>query len=131
MRAWAALAILASATAITAQVPSGARVVLGDMNGFEADADSAIRHASVPIELVERKEDAAYIVDGKIELRAPTRKNPLPGDYPNAFIFMSVSRISDGEVMFSCRANKHNSDHAAREAFQKCAKRLRDEITGK
>jgi len=117
------------AAQVKVKIPKGAKVFLAPMNGFEGPLRKAIADKKVPIEIVEKREDAAYEITGSAESKkASTAKKLILGSFhSDEEASIKVADLNSGEVLFAYAVHKQDSAHGQRSTAEACAKHLKDE----
>ena len=117
----------------TKSIPAGARVFLEPMGGFETYLKAAITKKKVPLQIVEDKAQADFIITGHSESqKASTAKKVIMGNWhSNEDASINVSSVKTGEVVFAYEAHKDSSAHGQQSTAEACAKHLKDKIEGK
>lgn len=134
---FACLAILLALSPCWAQqtnsIPAGARVFLEPMGGFETYLKAAMTKKKVPLQIVEDKTQADFIITGHSESqKASTAKKVIMGNWhSNEDASINVSNVKTGEVVFAYEAHKDSSAHGQQSTAEACAKHLNEKIEGK
>lgn len=118
-------------TAAQAQgkIPKGAKIFIAPMSGFEVPLKKAIAEKKVPVEIVEKREDAVYEITGASESRkASTAKKLILGSFhSDEDASIKVADLKSGEVVYAYAVHKQDSAHGQRSTAEACAKHLKDE----
>ncbi|HWR35790.1 MAG TPA: hypothetical protein VN622_07995 [Clostridia bacterium] len=131
------LAVLLIAFACTAlvaadqKVPAGAKVYVAPMpDGFDTYLKAAIAKKKVPVNVVERKEEAEYQITGVSETqKAGKAKKIIMLDWhSDEQASISVSDLKNGEVVFAYNVNKKSSARGKQSTAEACAKHLKEAI---
>ena len=114
---------------VKGKISKGAKVYVAPMDGFEGPLKKAIADKKVPIEIVEKREDAAYEITGAAESKkASTAKKIIMGSYhSDEEASIKVADLKSGEVVFAYAVHKQDSAHGQRSTAEACAKHLKDE----
>ncbi len=118
----------------TAKIPSGAKVWVGPIgDGFDSYLLGALSKKKVPLEVVQRKEDAQYIITGVAETqKAGAAKKVIMLDWhSNEQASIQVSEVASGAVVFAYSVNKQSSAHGKQSTAEACAKHLKEAIEKK
>jgi hypothetical protein len=124
------LLVACSGLAADSTIPKNAKVFLAPMDGFENDLRTAIVKKHVPVQIVDKREDAEYEVAGTSESqKASTAKKVLMWDWhSNEQASFRVTNLKTSEVVYSYSVNKPSSAHGKRSTAEACAKHLKDHI---
>ena len=109
----------------------GAKVFIEDMpNDFQVNLKEAIAKKKVPVTLVDKKENADFLIRGTSEsVKASTAKKVIMWNWhSNEEASISVISVASGEVIFAYNANKQSSAHGKRSTAEACAKHLKEKI---
>lgn len=114
---------------VKAKIPRGAKVFVAPMNGFETPFKKALKDKKVPVEAVEKREDAAYEITGTAESKkAGAAKKIIMGSWhSDEEASIQVADLKTGEVVFAYAVHKQDSAHGQRSTAEACAKHLKDE----
>ena len=117
----------------TKSIPSGSKVFLEPMGGFETYLKTAMTKKKVPLQIVEDKTQADFIITGHSDSeKASTAKKVIMGNWhSNEDASINVSSVKTGEVVFAYEAHKESSAHGQQSTAEACAKHLKDQITAK
>ncbi len=117
----------------TKTIPAGAKVFLEPMGGFETYLKTAMNKKKVPLQIVEDKAQADFVITGHSESqKASTAKKAIMWNWhSNEDASINVSNIKTGEVVFAYEAHKDSSAHGQKSTAEACAKHLKDKIEGK
>ena len=117
----------------TNSIPAGSRVFLEPMGGFETYLKAAMTKKKVPLQIVEDKTQADFIITGHSESqKASTAKKVIMGNFhSNEDASINVSNVKTGEVVFAYEAHKDSSAHGQQSTAEACAKHLNEKIEGK
>jgi hypothetical protein len=117
----------------TKSIPAGAKVFLEPMGGFETYLKAAMTKKKVPLQIVEDKTQADFIITGNSESqKASTAKKAIMWNFhSNEDASINVSNVKTGEVVFAYEAHKDSSAHGQQSTAEACAKHLKDKIEGK
>jgi hypothetical protein len=132
----AVLVILLPVSAVFAQtqagqIPRGARVFVSPMpNGFDTFLKAAIERKKVPVEIVEDKSTAQFMIEGASESqKAGAAKIILMGDWHSTEdASIQVANLASGEVVFAYSVHEQSSNHGRQSAAESCAKHLKEKI---
>jgi len=114
-------------------IPAGAKVYLEPMGGFETYLKAAFAKKKVPLQIVEDKAQADFIITGHSETeKASTAKKVIMWNWhSNEDASINVSSVKSGQIVFAYEANKQSSAHGQQSTAEACAKHLKDQIEGK
>jgi hypothetical protein len=109
-------------------IPAGAKVFLEPMGGFDTYLKAAMTKKKVPLQIVEDKAQAEFIITGHSESqKASTAKKVIMGNFhSNEDASINVSNVKTGEVVFAYEAHKDSSAHGQQSTAEACAKHLKD-----
>ena len=127
------LALAPSWAQQTKSIPAGARVFLEPMGGFETYLKAAMTKKKVPLQIVEDKAQADFIITGHSESqKASTAKKAIMWNWhSNEDASINVSNVKTGEVVFAYEAHKDSSAHGQQSTAEACAKHLKDQMAAK
>jgi hypothetical protein len=111
-------------------IPAGSKVYIAQMGGFEAFLKAALESKKVPLQVVEKKEDAAYEITGTSSSeKAGAAKKILMGSWHSKEeASIKVSDLKTGVMVFAYSYHNENSAHGKRTSAESCAKHLKDAI---
>lgn len=114
-------------------IPAGAKVFLEPMGGFETYLKTAMNKKKVPLQIVEDKAQADFIITGHSESeKASTAKKAIMWNFhSNEDASINVSNVKTGEVVFAYEAHKDSSAHGQQSTAEACAKHLKEKVEGK
>jgi hypothetical protein len=114
-------------------IPAGAKVFLEPMGGFETYLKAAMTKKKVPLQIVEDKAQADFVITGHSDSqKASTAKKVIMGNWhSNEDASINVANIKTGEVVFAYEAHKDSSAHGQQSTAEACAKHLKEKIQGK
>jgi hypothetical protein len=117
----------------TKSIPAGAKVFVAPMGGFETYLKSALQAKKVPLEVVEKREDAEFEISGTAESqKASTAKKVIMLDWHSKEeASIKVANLKTGEVVFAYSVVKSSSAHGKRSSAEACAKHLKEAIAAK
>lgn len=118
----------------TTKIPAGAKVYIAPIaDGFDGDLKKAFEKKKVPLVLVDRKEDAQYVLTGAAETqKASTAKKVILWDWhSNEQASIQMADVASGTVVFGYSVNKVSSAHGKQSTAEACAKHLKDSIEKK
>lgn len=111
------------------KIPSGSKVFIAPMAGFEVPLKKAIAGKKVPIEVVEQREQAEYEITGASESKkAGTAKKVILGSWhSDEEASIKVASLKSGEIVYAYSVHKQDSAHGQKSTAEACAKHLKDE----
>jgi hypothetical protein len=111
-------------------IPAGSKVYVAQMDGFETYLKAALESKKVPLQVVEKKEDAAYEITGSSSSqKAGAAKKIIMGSWHSKEeASIQVSDLKTGVVVFAYSYHNENSAHGKRTSAESCAKHLKDAI---
>lgn len=114
-------------------IPAGAKVFLEPMGGFDTYLKAAMTKKKVPLQIVEDKAQAEFIITGHSESqKASTAKKVIMGNFhSNEDASINVSSVKTGDIVFAYEAHKDSSAHGQQSTAEACAKHLKDQIDAK
>jgi len=112
-----------------AKIPAGAKVFVAPMGGFETPFKKAMADKKVPLEMVERREEAEYEITGASESKkASTAKKVILGSWhSDEDASIKIANLKTGEIVYAYAVHKQDSAHGQRSTAEACAKHLKDE----
>jgi hypothetical protein len=116
------------------KIPAHAKVFIATMGGFETHLKKAIADKKVPLEIVEKREEAEYEITGTADSKkAGKAKKIIMGSWhSDEDASIKVANLKTGEVVYAYAVHKQDSAHGQRSTAEACAKHLKDEgIEGK
>jgi hypothetical protein len=125
--------IRAQSPSDNAQIPTGAKIFIAPMNGFETYITAGLRDKKVPLVIVTDREKAEFEITGTSDSQKPGWAKTIfmsqHGTDEQASI--SVVNIKTSVVAFAYSVNKGNSVHGKQSAAEACAKHLKAHMEGK
>lgn len=117
----------------TKAIPPGSKVFLEPMGGFETYLKAAMDKKKVPLQIIDDKSQADFIITGHSESeKASTAKKAILWNFhSNEDASINVSSVRTGEVVFAYEAHKDSSAHGQQSTAEACAKHLKDKVEGK
>ena len=111
------------------KIPTGSKVFVASMGGFETPLKKALADKKVPLEIVEQRELAEYEITGTSESKkASTAKKVILGSWhSDEEASIKVASVKSGEIVYAYSAHKQDSAHGQRSTAEACAKHLKDE----
>jgi hypothetical protein len=111
-------------------IPAGSTVYVAPMGGFETYLKAALQSKKVPLQVVEKKEDAAYEITGVSETKkAGTAKILITGSWHSREeASIQVTDLKSGVVAFAYSYVTENSTHGKKSSAEACAKHLKNAI---
>jgi hypothetical protein len=111
-------------------IPSGSKVFINPMGGYEGFLRSAMEKKKVPLEIVTDKSLADFEITGTSESqKAGAAKILLTGSWhSNEQSSITVTNLKTGIAAFGYTANKQNSVHGKQSSAEACAKHLKEKI---
>lgn len=112
-----------------AKIPAGSKVFVAPMGGFETPLKKAMAGKKVPLEIVEKREQAEYEITGTSESKkASTAKKVILGSWhSDEEASIKVASVKTGEIVYAYAVHKQDSAHGQRSTAEACAKHLKDE----
>jgi len=110
---------------------AGAKVFMDAMdNDFGPPMKQAIADKKVPITLVDKKEDADFLLRAASDTqKASTAKKVIMWNWhSNEQASISVVNVVSGEVVFAYNVNKPSSAHGKRSTAEACAKHIKEKL---
>ncbi len=131
-----AVFLLALGTCVTmkadepATIPSGSKVYIAAMDGFETHLKAAIENKKVPLTVVENKQDAEYEITGaSASQKASTAKKIIMGSWHSREeASIQVTDLKTGVVVFAYSYTTSNSAHGKKSSAESCAKHLKGAV---
>lgn len=111
------------------KIPTGSKVFIAPMAGFEVPLRKAIAGKKVPIDVVEQRDEAEYEITGAAESKkAGTAKKVILGSWhSDEEASIKVASLKTGEIVYAYSVHKQDSAHGQRSTAEACAKHLKDE----
>jgi hypothetical protein len=124
------LSVACVALATDSTIPKDAKVYIAPMDGFESDLRTAIVKKHVPVQIVDKREDADYEIVGTSESqKASTAKKVFMWDWhSNEQASFRLTNLKTSEVVYSYSVNKPSSAHGKRSTAEACAKHLKEHV---
>ncbi len=115
---------------ISTKIPSGSKVYVAPMGGFENYVIAGILKKKVPVTLVAQRDKAEYEIKGTAETeKAGWAKMLFMGSQnTNEQASINVTEIKTGSVVFGYSVNKLNSVHGKQSAGEAIGKHLNEAI---
>lgn len=120
-----------TADAPSKSIPKNAKIYIASMpDGFDTFVKAAFDKKKVPLEIVEDKEKADFVMTGTSESqKAGVAKKVLFLDWRSREeASITVADAKSGEVVFSYSVNKKSSNHGKQSTAEACAKHLKELI---
>jgi hypothetical protein len=114
-------------------IPSGSKVYIAPMGGFETFLKEALVKKKVPLEVLEQKDQADFVITGTAETqKASTAKKILMGSWHSREeASITVTSVKTSTVVFAYSYHASNSAHGKRSSAESCAKHLKEAIAAK
>jgi len=111
-------------------IPAGSKVYIAPMNGFETSLRAAIEKKQVPLQIVDDKSSADFVISGGAESqKASTAKKIIMGSWHSREeASINVANAKTGEVVFAYAYHNENSAHGKQSSAEACAKHLKNAI---
>lgn len=112
-------------------IPKNSKIYVSAMpDGFDTYLKSALDKKKVPVEVVEDKDKADFVITGASESqKAGTAKKILYLDWRSREeASITVADNKTGEVVFSYSVHKSSSNHGKQSTAEACAKHLKERI---
>jgi hypothetical protein len=111
-------------------IPTGSKVYVAPMDGFETYLKTALEKKKVPVTVVENKQDAAYEITGTASSqKASAAKKIIMGSWHSREeASIQVADLKTGVVVFAYSYATANSTHGKRSSAEACAKHLKGVI---
>jgi hypothetical protein len=126
-----AAAMESSASDLT--IPTGSKVFIEPMDGFETYLTAALRKKNVPVVVTTDKEIADFVLTGASDTRkAGWAKIVFMGDlHSDEEASVAMVNNKTGTVVFAYAVNKKNTLHGQQTSAEACAKHLKSRIEGR
>jgi len=120
----------ASQPVSSAKIPSGSKVYVAPMGGFENYVIAGILNKKVPISIVADREKAEYEIRGSAETEKAgwAKMLFLKSQNSNEQASINVQEIKTGTIVFAYSVNKINSVHGKQSAGEAIGKHLNEAI---
>jgi hypothetical protein len=114
-------------------IPSGSKVFIAPMGGYENFLRTAIEKKKVTLKIVSDKNSADFEITGTSESqKAGVAKILITGSWhSNEESSITVTNLKTGIAAFGYTANKQNSVHGKRSSAEAIAKHLKEKIESK
>lgn len=114
-------------------IPPGSKVYIAPMDGFETFLKDALVKKKVPLEVVEQKDQADFVITGVAETqKAGTAKKLIMWDWHSKEeASITVTNVKTSTVVFAYSYHASSSAHGKRSAAEACAKHLKEKVEGK
>ena len=112
-------------------IPKNAKVYISPMpDGFDTFLKAAIEKKKVPLEIVEDREKAEYLITGTSETqKSGVAKKLVFLDWRSREeASITVFETKSGEVVFSYSVHKSSSNHGKQSTAEACAKHLKKSV---
>jgi hypothetical protein len=128
--ALASVGLRQSAVAQDKTIPSGSKVFIAAMGGFESDLKAALEEKKVPLTVVEQRDQADYEITGTSESqKASAAKKIITGSWHSREdASISVADLKSGTVVYAYSYHNDNSAHGKKSSAESCAKHLKDNV---
>lgn len=115
-----------------AHIPANSKVFIAPMDGFEQDLQAAFLKKNVPVVMVDSKDKADYIVEGKNDdQKAGWAKTIFFSPKADEHASIIVKKIEDGSIVYAYSVDKTAARHGPQSAAEACAKHLRSAMEAK
>ncbi|MGH9774770.1 MAG: hypothetical protein ACRD50_07460 [Candidatus Acidiferrales bacterium] len=103
------------------------------MGGFETYLAAAFTKKKVPLQVVQDKAQADFVITGHSEsVKASTAKKAIMWNWhSDEDATINVADAKTGEIAFAYEAHKQSSAHGQQSSAEACAKHLKDYIEKK
>ena len=110
-------------------IPKGSKVYVEPMGGFETYLSAALLNKKVPVQVVDNKANADFILSGgsKVE-QAGWAKTLFISPLPHATASIALKSNPDGVLVFAYAVDKPNARKADQSTAEACAKHLKEFI---
>jgi hypothetical protein len=114
-------------------IPSGSKVFVAPMGGFETYVQAAFERKSVPLTVIEDREKAEFEISGTAESRpAGLAKKVIMLDWHSTEeASIKVTNIKTNVVVFAYSVHKPSSAHGKQTSAEACAKHLKERVKAK
>ncbi len=111
-------------------IPAGSKVYVAPMGGFETYLKAALQSKKVPLQVVDKKDDAAYEITGVSDTKkAGAAKILITGSWHSREeASIQVTDLKAGVVAFAYSYVTENSTHGKKSSAEACAKHLKNAI---
>ncbi|MGZ4788033.1 MAG: hypothetical protein ACXVZX_05900 [Terriglobales bacterium] len=112
-------------------IPPNSKVFVSSMpDGFDQYIRAALDKKRVPVQVVEKREDADFEITGYSETqKAGVAKKLIMGSWHSReSASIKVADLKTGVVAFAYSYNNDNSAHGKKSSAESCAKHLKDKI---
>jgi hypothetical protein len=109
------------------EIPTGSKVYIAPMDGFETYLGEAFSKKKVPLEVVNDKSQADFVIKGNAaSQKAGLAKKLIFGSWhSDEDASITVTNLKTGEVVYAYAVHKQNSAHGERSTAEACAKHLK------
>ena len=111
-------------------IPSGSKVFIEPMNGYEIYLSAALQKKHVPIAVITQKDKADFIITGDSDTKkAGWAKIVFMGNlHSDEEASVTMVNNKTGVVVFAYAVNKKNTLHGQQTSAEACAKHLKNRI---
>lgn len=112
------------------KIPSGSKIYVAPMGGFESYVVAGIMKKKVPVSIVADRDKADYEINGAAESQKPgwAKIVFLKSDSTNEEASINVTEIKTGAVVFAYSVHKGNSVRGKQSAGEAIGKHLNEAI---
>lgn len=110
-------------------IPKGSKVFVEPMGGFETYLSAAILNKKVPVQVVDNKANADFIISGGSKVdQAGWAKTLFVSPLPHATASIAIKSNPEGVLVFAYAVDKSNARKADQSTAEACAKHMKDFI---
>ena len=111
------------------KIPTGSKVYVAPMDGFETYLKDAMVKKKVPVVIVEQRDQADYEITGVSESKkAGAAKIIIMGNWHSTEdASIKVANLKSGDLVYAYSVHKQSSAHGKQSTAESCAKHLKDE----
>lgn len=111
-------------------IPSGAKLFIAPMDGYETYVKAAISKKKVPVIVVEDRSQADYELTGTSQSqKAGAAKKIIMLDWRSSEeASVGIMNIKTGEVIFAYSVNKKSSARGKQSSAEACAKHIKKKV---
>lgn len=108
------------------KIPSGAKIFIAPMEGFETYVKAALDAKKVPVTLVQTRDQADFELGGAAssEKASTAKKVIMLNWHSKEEASIKVTNVKTGVVVFAYSVHKESSVHGKRSSAEACAKHL-------
>lgn len=116
-------------TPAATRIAPGSKVFIEPMEGYETALSAAILNKKVPLQVVDSKDNADYVITGGSKIdKAGWAKTIFISPNPHAQASIAMKDAKSGVLVFAYNVDKSNARKGDQSTAEACAKHLKEAI---